>query len=128
MLKAIIIGNLGHDPETRTFDSGRVAVSYTVAISNGRGRAPTWVNVTAWDKLGEHCAQYLLKGSKVAVIGRPAARAWTTRDGRVQSSLDVTATEVKFLSSMADQEDTPPSEPVDPATGYTAVDPEDKPW
>lgn len=127
MLKAIIIGNLGRDPERRTLDNGE-NVRFAVAVSNGKDRTPTWVNVTAWDKLGEHCAQYLRKGSKVAVIGRPAARAWTTKDGRTQSSLDVTATEVKFLSSAADQDEVPPSEPVDPQTGYTAVDPEDKPW
>ena len=127
MLKTTLIGNLGGDPESRQTSNGKVAVSFRVAVSNGRGRAPTWVNVTAWDSLGEICTKYLHKGSKVAVVGRPAARAWLDKSGKASASLDVTASEVEFLSSRQEQE-TPSAEDVDPQTGYTRVEPEDLPY
>lgn len=128
MLEVIVIGNLGRDPESRTTDSGKTYVSFAVAVSNGRDRAPTWVNIKVWDKLGEICAQYLRKGSKVAVTGRPAARAWIGQDGRARSSLEVTADEVEFLSSSHVEDDQLASTGVDPDTGYAAADPEDKPY
>lgn len=127
MLKIILIGNLGADPESRQTSSGATAVSFRIAISNGRGRAPTWVNVTVWDSLGEICTKYLHKGSKVSIVGRPAARAWFDKSGKACSSLEVTASEVEFLSSRQDQ-DASPAEDVDPQTGYTRVEPEDLPY
>lgn len=127
MLKVTLIGNLGGEPERRQANNGRIAVSFSVAASNGRDRAPTWVNVTAWDNLGEICAKYLHKGSKAAVIGRPAARAWLDKSGKACAALELTATEVEFLSSRQEH-DPLPAEDVDPQTGCVKVDPEDKPW
>lgn len=127
MLKTILIGNLGGDPESRQTSTGKTAISFRVAVSNGRDRAPTWVNVTAWDSLGANCAKYLHKGSRVAVIGRPAARSWLDKAGKACASLDVTAAEVEFLSSRQEQ-DAAPAEDVDPQTGYTRVEPDDLPY
>ena len=127
MLKTILIGNLGGDPVQRQIPSGDTVVSFRVAVSNGRDRAPTWVKVTVWDKLCDVCLKYLRKGSRVAVVGRPKASAWTGQDGRLNAALEMTASEVEFLSSRQDQEDTPPA-PVDPETGLEIVEPEDIPF
>lgn len=98
MLKAIVIGNLGRDPVRRVTDAGKVVVSWSLGVAVGRDRETVWLDVTAWDQLGETCAQYLRKGSKVCVIGRPAARGWLGKDGGARSGLSITAAEVEFLS------------------------------
>lgn len=126
MLKTFMIGNLGGDPESRMVQSGEVSVSFQIAVNNGRGRAPTWVKVTAWDQLGSICAQYLRKGSKVAVVGRPSARAWMGANGVLHATLEVTAAEVEFLSGKNDEQN--PDEGADAESGYAPADPEDRPY
>lgn len=127
MLKVTLIGNLGHDPERRVTEDGKVVTNFSVGVSVGRDRSTMWVDVTTWEALAESCAQYLRKGSKVAVVGRPSARGWIGQDGRARSALSVTAAEVEFLTSRREAE-AQPDEPVDPETGYAVVNPEDKPW
>ena len=72
-----LIGRLGKDPESRFTPTGRKVAHFSVAISNrwkdreGEMRESTeWVNVEAWERLGETCQQYLKKGSLVYVEGR----------------------------------------------------------
>lgn len=128
MLKVILIGNLGHDPVRRVTDSGKVAVSYSVGVAVGRERETVWVDVTAWDSLGEICAQYLRKGSKVCIVGRPASRGWVGQDGRARSGLSVTASEVEFLSSRR-EESAPEAAPAPAAPpAPQVVDDEDVPF
>ena len=80
MLKTILIGNLGGDPVQRQIPSGDTVVSFRVAVSNGRDRAPTWVKVTVWDKLCDVCLKYLRKGSRVAVVGNASRRMGFSQD------------------------------------------------
>lgn len=61
----------------------------------------TWVDVSAWEKLGETCHQYLAKGSKVFVRGYPEVQTFTRRDGKPGAALKVTAQTVQFLSGKA---------------------------
>lgn len=114
MIKVIVIGNLGRDPVRRVTDDGKVAVSWSLGVAVGRSRETMWLDVTAWDQLGETCAQYLRKGSKVWIVGRPASRGWIGQDGRARSGLSVTAYEVEFLSSRREESEAPPEpQPVD---------------
>lgn len=113
MNKHIIIGNLARDPELRTTQSGMVVCQFTVAV-NRRTREgeqlADFISVSAWDKLGELCAEYLSKGRKVMVCGRPSARAWTGRDGTARAGLELTASEVEFLSPRGAEASAPPPE------------------
>src|ERR671916_269371 len=72
-----LTGNLGKDPETKYTPQGSGVTKFSVAASRrwrtaeGEDRADTeWFNVVAWNKLGEICAQYLQKGSRVYIEGR----------------------------------------------------------
>lgn len=102
----LIVGRLGRDPELRYTPTGTPVCTFSVATDrvwyNDQGvrqEETTWHRVTAWRKQAEACAQYLVKGSSVLVIGAVKAQGFTARDGQVSASLEVNADQVKFLSS-----------------------------
>jgi single-strand DNA-binding protein len=72
-----LIGRLGKDPESKFTPTGKKVTSFSVAVSNrwkdksGEMKESTeWVNIEAWERLGEVCQQYLHKGSMVFLEGR----------------------------------------------------------
>ncbi len=86
--KAMIIGNLTRDPETKTTPTGQTVTTFSVATSyawtgaDGQKQEKTeFHNIVAWRKLAEICAQYLGKGRKVYIEGRIQTRDWTGQDG-----------------------------------------------
>ena len=101
-----IIGRLGADPELRYTPAGVPVCSFDVATdktwNNDQGQKQTettWHRVTVWRKQAETCAQYLSKGKMVLVTGSVKANGYTNRNGQIAASLEVTADQVKFLSS-----------------------------
>ena len=101
-----IIGRLGADPELRYTPAGVPVCSFSVATdktwNNDQGQKQvetTWHRVTVWRKHAEVCAQYLSKGKMVLVTGSVKAHGFISRDGQVAASLEITADQVKFLSS-----------------------------
>lgn len=106
MNKILIIGNLGSDPEMRYTPNGNPVTSFTVATnrryraSDGENREETeWFRISAWNRLAETCNQYLQRGSKVYVEGRLSSRTYVANDGETRVSLDVNASEVRFIDS-----------------------------
>ena len=83
--KVIIVGNLGRDPEIRTFPSGDQVANVTIATTDrwrdktsGENKESTeWHRVTFNGKLAEIVGQYLRKGSQVYVEGSLRTRKWT---------------------------------------------------
>jgi single-strand DNA-binding protein len=122
-----LYGNLGRDAELRYAQSGNPVLRFTVACSSTQGTGEQrqehtdWFNVTLFGKRGEALAQYLLKGTRVAVVGRFQHRLYTRQDGTAGCALDVLATEIDFAGG-ARPEGTPaaqatrgPSRPVEEA-------------
>jgi len=106
-----LIGRLGADPEARYTEEGKLVANFRVAVNrrwkNAAGEqqeATEWVEVAAWGSLGELCHQYLRKGRRVWVRGRPEARAWIGKDGEARSALRVVAREVQFLDGGKEDE------------------------
>lgn len=97
MNKIILVGNLTKDPETRTTPNGKTVCNFDIAVNDRQGNA-TYFRISAWEKQGENCQRYLSKGKKVMVTGPVSARAYTDRNGKANVSLEVTASEVEFLS------------------------------
>jgi single-strand DNA-binding protein len=102
--KTVVIGHLGRDPEMRYTPSGVPVTSFNVATSrrwtNANGEQQektTWFRVTCWRKTAETTAQYLRKGGLVLVEGDIEASAWTDKEGNARASLELTATNVRFL-------------------------------
>ena len=99
MNQLIIIGNLTADPESRSTKSGKRVVSFTVAANRrDKDNSVDYVRVSAWEKLGDVCAQYLSKGKKVMVSGPVHAGSYTNSKGEAVGTLELTAQDVEFLS------------------------------
>ena len=127
MNKAILVGNLTRDPETRTVASGAVMCQFTIAVNrryvNQQGvREADFIPIVTWRQLAERCARYLSKGRKVAVEGMIQVRSYDAQDGSKRYVTEVVADNVEFLSSpQGDRQQRadnppPPSEP----SGYSS--------
>jgi single-strand DNA-binding protein len=102
--KAILVGNLGRDPELRQTPSGQNVCNFTLATSeswtdrNGeRVERTEWHRIVAWGKTGELCAQYLSKGRTVYVEGRIQTREWEDKDGNKRYTTEINAQNVNFI-------------------------------
>jgi single-strand DNA-binding protein len=101
MLELTVIGNLGKDPELRHTQDGKVVVTFSIASTrkvNGEEQT-TWVEVSAWEKLGENCAAYLAKGRQIFVRGIPEVRVFTRKNGEPGAALHLMAQTVQFLGA-----------------------------
>ena len=96
----MFIGRLGRDPESRFTQSGKTVVNFSITCSEKRGgeEYTEWVNIVAWDKLGEICAQYLRKGSLVYISGRMQTRKWKDQSGTDRYTTEIVAKEMKMLT------------------------------
>jgi single-strand DNA-binding protein len=104
--KTIVVGHLGRDPEMRYTPTGVPVTSFSIATtrkwSNASGEPQektTWFRVTCWRKLAESAAQYLKKGQAVLVEGDIDASAWTDKEGSPRASLELTASNWRFVGS-----------------------------
>ena len=104
--KAILVGNLGGDPELRYTPSGTAVANFTLATSeqwtgkDGEKKEQTeWHRIVAWRRLGEICGEYLHKGSQVYIEGRIQTRSWEDRDGNKKYTTEIIAQTMKMLGS-----------------------------
>ena len=104
--KAIILGNVGQDPEKKVSENGTVITTFSVATTekwkdknSGENIEQTeWHRVVTFRKLAEICAEYLHKGSKVYIEGKLQTRSWE-KDGVKMYSTEIVANEMKMLDS-----------------------------
>ena len=110
--KAIIIGNVGRDPEVRHIPSGQQVASFSVATTerwnkDGQQQEKTeWHPVVAWGKLAELVAQYVKKGSRVYVEGKLSTKSWDDKDGSKRYKTEIIAQQVQFLSYSKERDTT----------------------
>lgn len=103
--KAMIIGNLGRDPEMRYTPNGRPVTEFSVAVNQSTKNQQTgewveatdWFRVTVWGDRAERTAEQFRKGARVFVEGRFRTREFETRDGQKRISLEITADNVISL-------------------------------
>ena len=104
------IGNLGRDPEVRTFQNGdkvcniRIAVSETWKDRNtGERKEKTeWVSVAIFGPLAGIAEQYLRKGSKVFISGKMQTRKWQDQNGQDRYSTEVVLQGPQAMMQMLD--------------------------
>ena len=101
---AIVVGNLGKDPEVRFTQSGRAVANFSVATSDSwtgqdgnRQERTEWHNIVVWGKQAELCGQYLAKGRQVFVQGRIQTRSWEDKTGNTRYTTEIVAQRVQFL-------------------------------
>jgi single-strand DNA-binding protein len=105
--KAILIGNLGKDPEVRYTQGGTAVANFNIATNERRKDAKTgewqdhteWHRIVVFGKLAEVCGQYLGKGRQVYIEGRIQSREWEDRDGNKRYTTEIVASEMKMLGA-----------------------------
>jgi single-strand DNA-binding protein len=108
--KAILVGRLGRDPETRYTAGGQAVANFTLATdetfkdrSGERQKRTEWHRVVLWGKLAEIAQQYLKKGQLVYIEGRIQTRQWEDkRDGQKRTTTEIVANVMRMLGSRAE--------------------------
>ena len=105
--KVILIGNLGRDPEMRTFPDGGSLCNVTLATtrswkdknSGERVEETEWHRIVFRDRLAEIAGEYLKKGKQVYIEGRLKTRKYTDKDGVEKYTTEVIASDMTMLGS-----------------------------
>lgn len=103
--KAILVGNLGADPESRFAPSGDAICNIRLATTENwkdkqtgeRKEATEWHRVTFYGKLAEIAGQYLRKGSQVYIEGSLRTRKWQDKDGQDRYTTEIRGDVMKML-------------------------------
>ena len=85
--KAILIGNLGRDPEVRSLPSGQSVANFSIATNRrwndrdgNRQEQTEWHNIVCFGRQAEVAGQYLKRGDRIYVEGRLQTRSWDDRE------------------------------------------------
>lgn len=124
MKSITIAGNIGKDAVTRTTQGGDKVTGWTVAVEErqGQDKRTIWFDCTLWGKRGDTLAQYLTKGSKVAVSGE-----LSTREHEGKTYLTIRAEQVTLLGGGERRDDAPAPQTASRAGsggGYSDIDSE----
>ena len=103
--RVVLTGNLTHDPELRSLQSGTSVCKLRLACNTRRKNnatgewedKPNYFDITVWGAQGENCARFLSKGRPVAIDGRLEWREWQAQDGSKRQSVEIVADAVQFL-------------------------------
>lgn len=140
--KAVILGNLTRDPESRTLPSGQPVVNFSVATnrvftdkSGAKQQNTEFHNVVAFGKLADICTRYLTKGKMVLVEGRLQTRSWQGQDGakRYRTEIIMENMQMGPRGGGANEPGGPPTQPaaeeipiIDANEGMNFTDEEEK--
>ncbi len=107
--KAILVGNLGNDPEVKYTQGGMAITKVSLATTSVRKdkdgnqqETTQWHRVTFFGKLGEIAGEYLKKGSQVYVEGEIRYDKYTGQDGVEKYSTDIVANEMQMLGGKSE--------------------------
>ena len=106
MNKAILIGNLGRDPEISDTQAGVPIAKFSLATSEKwkdkntgeRHQRTEWHNITAFGRLAEICKDYLFKGKQVCIEGKIQTSSYE-KDGIKRYNTEIIASTMKMLDS-----------------------------
>ena len=117
------IGRLGKDPIKRVTPTNTVVTNFSIALDesykdkNGeKVEKVEWVNITAFARLGEICAEFLHKGSLVFISGKIQTSKYQDTDGKDKYSTSIVADQMRMLSSKTELSDKKESGVKEPAS------------
>ena len=109
--KAILVGNLGRDPEVRYSPDGGAITNISIATTDtwkdkgGEKQERTeWHRIVFFGKLAEIAGEYLKKGSQVYIEGRIQNRKWQDKEGQDRYTTEIVASDMKMLGSRTGSE------------------------
>jgi single-strand DNA-binding protein len=110
--KVQLIGNLGQNPEIRTFENGKAVAHFSLATtdsyrdSSGKKITETqWHNLVAWGNLAKIVEKYLIKGSEVAVEGKLTHRVYDDKDGKKRYFTEIVMSDMVMLRGKGSAEE-----------------------
>lgn len=111
--KAILIGNIAREPETKTLTSGKSVTKVTLATnltwkdskSGEKKSKADFHNIVGWNSLGQNMAKYLKKGDKVYFEGRINNRSWEDKEGKKKYFTDIVASSMIMLGGSGKKEE-----------------------
>ncbi|MEH8029342.1 single-stranded DNA-binding protein [Gallibacterium anatis] len=115
--RAIILGNLGQNPEIRTMQNGDLIATISVATSESwtdkqtgeRRELTEWHRIVLYRRLAEIAEEYLKKGSKVYVEGRIKTRKWQDKNGQERYITEIQGDSLQMLDSRQEWQNAPPT-------------------
>ncbi|WP_061313831.1 single-stranded DNA-binding protein [Clostridium botulinum] len=136
MNKVVLIGRLTKDPELKfTPGAGTAVTKLTLAVdkynSKSGQKEAEFVPVVVWGKQAESTANYMIKGSQIAISGRIQTRNYEAKDGTKRYVTEVVAAEVKFLGKAKGQDNSTSNNPFENLNfeeDITPVDDGDNPF
>jgi len=127
--KAILIGNLGKDPEIRHLDNGVAVANFSIATTESytnkqgeRVNQTEWHNVVLWRGLAEIAEKYLKKGNSVYIEGKIITRKWEDKDGNSRYSTDIVADKMTMLGSKQESTSTALNKGIEPTNSLDSSD------
>ncbi len=114
----VLMGHLARDPDLRYTPQGKAVANFTVAVNRRytkddgeKVEEVAFVDVSAWNRLAETCAEYLKKGKAALVSGRLVQDHWEDKEtGQKRSKLRVVAQQVTFVGGGSREEESSPEE------------------
>lgn len=108
--KAIILGNVGKDPEIRYMADGKAAASLSVATSSSwknkdgeKQESTEWHRISAFGKLAEIIGEYVKKGSHIYIEGRITTRKWKDKEGQDKYTTEIIADQMQMLGGKREE-------------------------
>ena len=102
--RALLIGNVGNDPEIRTLNNNEKVASFRLATTerykdrNGDVKENTeWHQIVAWGKMADIVEKFVKKGSQLYVEGKITTRKWTDKDGNDRFTTEIRAEGIQIL-------------------------------
>lgn len=102
--KVQLIGNVGNDPEIKTFDGGRKLANLTIATNDSykndkgeRVEQTEWHRIVAWGKTAEIIEKFVTKGKEIAVEGKLTHRSYEDKNGEKRYVSEVVVNDLLLL-------------------------------
>ena len=110
--KAMLIGNLGKDPEIRYTNAGSAVANFSIATTDrwttktgDKQERTEWHDIVAFDRLADLCQNYLSSGSAIYIEGRLQTKSWEDPQGQKKWRTEIVATSIQFLDSRSKKEE-----------------------
>lgn len=110
--RSTLIGNVTRDPEVRVTNSGQSVTNFGLATnmvwndaSGQKQERAEFHNLIAWGRLGETCAKYLKKGSRIYAEGRIQTRSWDDQTGQKKYRTEIVLDSMIMLDRLQKTQD-----------------------
>ncbi len=132
--KAILIGNLGRDPELKYTQSGKAVATFTLATTERwtgqdgqKHEDTTWHNIVAWGRQGEVLNEYMRKGRQIYIEGRIVNRNYDDKEGNKKYISEIVVQNFSFIGNRADAGGGSAPSAISPEPAQSAPGPEGTP-